>query len=88
MWSVLTSIPRRKDMSLRDMMDICAKPGSKVVFANPDAGYLDDQKRAKKHLTEGAIYTVENVVVDRYSSVVFLTEIPGVAFNTVLFRDK
>jgi hypothetical protein len=68
-------------------MNIYANPGAKVTFSHPNNGYEHHQATAAKHLTVGSTYTVENTEVGDSSSVVFLKEIPGVAFNTVLFED-
>jgi hypothetical protein len=69
------------------MMDIYAKPGTKVVFCNLDWGYAGDQEWAKKHLFPGQIYTVDHTEVYNWSSDVILKEVPGVKFNTVLFEE-
>lgn len=67
-------------------MNIYAERGTKVVFAYPDSGYEPDQKRAKKHLVEGVTYTVEKTVVHSWHTDVYLQEVPGIAFNSVLFE--
>lgn len=68
-------------------MNIYALPGSKVIFAYPDSGYESDQERAKKYLKVGEIYTIKEIRVHDWSTEVFLEEVPGVAFNSVLFND-
>lgn len=66
-------------------MDIHAKNGTKVVFANPGSGYEPEQELAKKHLKVGATYTVARTEVGSFHTKVFLEEIPGIAFNSVMF---
>jgi hypothetical protein len=68
-------------------MDIYAKEGTKVIFANPTWGYQFDQKMAAKHLKEGAVYTVERTDVDSWHTDVYLKEVPGIAFNSVHFVE-
>jgi hypothetical protein len=68
-------------------MNIHAKPGAKVVFSNPKAGYPSDQKLAKEHLEVGKTYTVSVTDVDQSRTNVYLKEFPEIAFNSVLFSD-
>jgi hypothetical protein len=68
-------------------MDIHAKPGTKIKFAFPNAGYEPDQELARKHLKVGKIYTVAYTSVHRNYTNVYLKEVPGVKFNSVLFND-
>jgi hypothetical protein len=69
-------------------MDIHAKKGTKVIFANPNAGYDHHQKTAKEHLTVGETYTLDRTEVRAYHTDVFLKEIPGIAFNSVMFEKE
>lgn len=69
-------------------MDIHAKNGSKVVFYHPANGYTHHQETAAKHLEVGQEYTVDYTDVGGYHTDVFLIEVPGVAFNSVMFDDK
>jgi hypothetical protein len=55
-------------------------------FAHPDAGYAIDQQTAAEHLEVGEVYTVERLEVGRSSSRLWLIDVPGVAFNTVMFE--
>jgi hypothetical protein len=56
-------------------------------FAHPDWGYPADQKlAAEHHLEPGKVYLLSCLVVGRSSSEVYLWDLPGVAFNTVLFE--
>ena len=67
-------------------MNIHAKKGTKVVFSNPSAGYDPDQETARKYLTVGETYTVERTEIHDWCTYVFLEEVPGVAFNSVIFE--
>lgn len=69
-------------------MNILSRPGTKVVFENPQNGHPEDRELAREYLEVGHTYTVEKMKVDRWHSEVFLEEIPGIAFNTVLFENK
>lgn len=69
-------------------MDIYTAPGSKIVFANPTAGYPGDGPIARSNLQVGETYTVRTI--ERHSSIsyVFLAESAGIGYNTVLFDNK
>ena len=67
-------------------MDIYSKDGTKVVFTGR-GGYGYQQSEAREHLTVGAIYTVEHTEVHSWSTDVYLYEVPGIRFNSVMF-DK
>ena len=69
-------------------MDIYSKVGTKVIFAYPDSGYPHHQKTAAEHLELGRVYTVERIDVGGFHTDVFLAEVPGVAFNSVLFEHS
>jgi hypothetical protein len=59
--------------------------GDKVKHVNTGNGTGADQEMAFRLLTPGKIYTVDRVSVKDCSSSIWLKEIPGVPFNTVLF---
>ena len=67
----------------RDVMS--SAPGDRVKFAHSDAGYPLDQQTADKHLVVGQTYTVDSVEVGNWHTDVWLREVPGVAFNSVMF---
>lgn len=67
-------------------MNIYATPGSKVVFAFPKNGYSHHQEIAKQ-LKVGETYTVKETRVYAWHTDVFLEEVPGIPFNSVLFKD-
>ncbi len=67
-------------------MDIYAKPGTKVKFTNPDAGYEHDQLVARENLKVGNTYTILEIHVGGFHTNVFLREVPSVPFNSVMFE--
>ncbi len=67
-------------------MDILSKPGTKVSFHNPNAGYAGDIKKAAEHLELGEVYTVKMIRIEAWISYVWFEEIPDVSFNTVMFE--
>lgn len=67
-------------------MKIDAQKGTKVVFMYPNNGYSHDQEIARKHLEKGKEYTVAQVDVGRYETDVYLKEVPGIVFNSVMFE--
>ena len=69
-------------------MDILSGPGTKVVFENPQNGHPEDKELASKYLEVDGIYTVEKIKAKSWHSEVFLEEVQGIAFNTVLFENK
>jgi hypothetical protein len=68
-------------------MNIHAKPGTKVVFANPNNGNYHSQETARTYLEPGKVYTVARCDVEDWFTDVFLEEVPGIAFNSVMFDD-
>ncbi len=68
-------------------MNIHAGNGDKVVFKYPNNGYPFDQETARKHLKLNAVYTVDRTSIHSCHTDVFLKEVEGVAFNSVLFAD-
>jgi hypothetical protein len=68
-------------------MDIYAEEGHKIKFTSPNAGYEYDQKQAETHLLVNETYTVERTEVGNFSTDVYLKEVPGLKFNSVLFDD-
>lgn len=68
-------------------MNIYAKGGSKVRFAHPNDGHAHNRELAKKHLEVNKVYTVNYTDVSDWHTDVYLREIPGIAFNSVLFED-
>jgi hypothetical protein len=69
-------------------VNIYAKHGDKVRFAHPNNGYRQHQEVAARHLTVGATYTVDRMEAEYWHSGVYLVEVPGVLFNTVLFDNE
>jgi hypothetical protein len=68
-------------------MDIYSESGTKIHFTRPSAGSKFDQELVKKYLIENNVYTVERTRVGNWHTDVYLTEVPGVAFNSVHFSD-
>jgi hypothetical protein len=68
-------------------VNIYAQHGDRAAFKNPTNGLEGDQQKALKHLTVDEIYTVDRTVVHNWHTDVFLVEVPGVYFNSVLFED-
>lgn len=60
--------------------------GDKVVYKNPDNGYTHDQEKAREHLELGQTYTLDHVDIDAFYTAFYLIEVPGIAFNSVLFE--
>jgi len=64
-----------------------AKPGDRVRFANPSAGYGHDQERARSAgLVVGKVYTLSKVRVHDWNTEVWL-EGQRDAFNSVQFEE-
>lgn len=68
-------------------MNIYAKEGSKVVFANPNNGYQSDKKQCERLLTLNAVYTINATDVGSSHTDVYLKEFPDEVFNSVMFED-
>lgn len=72
---------------MKTYMRIDCPEGTKVILGFPDHGYPHDQEMVKKHLKVGETYTVERTVIHNFNTDVYLKEIPGVPFNSVLFEE-
>lgn len=70
------------------MMNIHAKHGHRVMATEEGmkSGRPSDQVQAQEYLVPGLAYTVNRTVYG-YPTLVYLVEIPGVAFNSVHFED-
>ena len=68
-----------------ETMNIYAKHGDKVIFANPDNGSSFDQADCGYRLRLNKVYTVDRVDVGQSRSYVWLQEVSGACFNTVMF---
>ena len=66
-------------------MDLWSKHGTKVVLAQPEAGYDSNRELVRKHLVPWAEYTIERTDVGDSHTDVYLIEVPGVRFNSVHF---
>lgn len=71
---------------LHSLPVITIRPGDRVVFAFPNAGYPDEQKENQRlRLVEGEVYTLSMVDAHSFHTDVGLEEFPGHAFNSVFF---
>ena len=68
-------------------MNIYAVSGDKVVFAYPDNGSDCDREKALSYLTPNERYTIDRTRVGSFSTKIFLQEVHGVPFNSVMFED-
>lgn len=68
-------------------MDIYSRRGSKVIFDRPDKGPASDSETARKHLVVGETYTVAFTHIGDSGTDVYLQEVEGVHFNSLLFSD-
>ena len=67
-------------------MDLNTKEWELVRFLNTN-GWDGEAEEANRYLKEGAVYTVDCIIVDKWSSEVFLKEYPMIGFNTVMFEN-
>lgn len=76
-------------MTQENSMNIWSKKGHKIKVTklSINNGYTHDSQKAKKYLTVGRIYTVENIDVYDFHSSVEIRELPGIWFNSVNFID-
>ena len=58
-----------------------------ICFNNPNNGQDIDKKQAEQYLQIGAEYTVEHIDVKNWHTDIFLKEIPGIVFNSVMFSN-
>lgn len=66
-------------------MEINTNAGRKVKYLN-EHGYPSDRESANKVLKTGEVYTVADLDVGRFRSMVYLIGIKG-SFNSVMFED-
>lgn len=70
------------------VLNCYAEPGTKAICAYPNNGYSGDREHIKKlGIDSKMIFTVDKINVYGYSSTVYFTELPGIAFNTVNFKE-
>lgn len=67
-------------------MAIDAPAETKVRFTG-HGGYDSEQARARELLTIGATYTIERTEVGGWRTDVYLKELPGKSFNSVMFEE-
>lgn len=70
-------------------MNIFAIHGHKVKVTEETAnsGTEEDAQLVKEHLVIGQEYTVDETIINDWSSTVLLVEVPEFEFNTVNFVD-
>lgn len=70
-------------------MNINAQEGDKVIITEDsiENGYEFDKHRTKNHLKIGDIYTIDYSIIHKWSTEVFIKEVPNVSFNSVNFED-
>jgi hypothetical protein len=68
-------------------IDIYSRPGTKVRYANPNAGYPGETRKAKEHLDPEKVYTVHHTDVYDAHTDVWLDEVPNKHFNSCLFDE-
>lgn len=70
-------------------MNIYANKGTKVRFIDDKFfGSATDRHFANQYIESNGVYTVERTVVHSWSTDVYLQEVPGVCFNSVLFQEE
>jgi len=70
----------------RPVMDIYSEAGSRVVFAFPNNGYANDQKRMKEQFSLGCVLTIEDIEIEDSTSYVTFEGYDG-SYNTVFFAN-
>jgi hypothetical protein len=68
-------------------MNIYAIKGHKVKCVTVDSAYVNERELNKQYLVPGQEYTVDKTIVGSWFTEVFLGEIPGISFNSVIFDD-
>lgn len=67
-------------------MNLDCKQGTKIRYTGT-GGWDADKVHANQHLTIGEVYTVDIIDIGSWSSDVYLTEVPDIDFNTVMFEE-
>lgn len=62
-----------------------SKAGDKVFFGFPTSGYDFDQRLAAQNLVLGKEYTISRLDIHAWNTDIYLKEIKGISFNSVLF---
>lgn len=61
------------------------RSGDRIVYDRPQNGYPKHQETAREHLVVGRTYTIAREDVWPDMTETYLAEVPGIAFNSVLF---
>lgn len=64
-----------------------ARLGSRLKFKNPLNGYHADQALARLNLRVDHVYTLSAISIHAFHTEIYLVEVPGVSFNSVMFED-
>lgn len=75
-----------KEQSNESTMDIYSPRGTKVIYKYSNNGDTSDQELANFHLKLGNTYTIDYTDNYDFCTYVYLTEIPHIGFNSVLFK--
>ena len=67
-----------------EAMDIYSPPGTRVKYLGFN-GHDNDKEQGDKFLTAGQIYTIKETVVGGWHTDVYLEEVGGQGFNSVMF---
>lgn len=70
-------------------MNIYSQKGDRVVVTKKTAenGYLYDKENIVRYLVVGEPYEVEHIDVSSSHTTVYLTQFPGIRFNSVNFKN-
>lgn len=72
-------------------MDIRSPKGTLVTVIHDNGGIVngteDDKNLAALYLNLDKVYTVDHTDVQDWVTRVYLTEVPGIAFNSVNFKE-
>lgn len=67
--------------------NVFAEKGDKVICANKNVSYSEDQEKAEKYLKIGDVYTIEWTYPTSWITYIELQEFPGVLFNSIHFNN-
>ena len=70
------------------MIDIYAKPGTKVMFFAERIIRSSDKELTDEYLENRKTYTIKKIEVESFFTYIFLKEVSGnIPFNSVLFDE-
>jgi len=62
--------------------------GTIVINDHPNSGYVFDREQNQKYLVPDSEYTIIYVRTKRGRTMIWLSEIPTIAFDSVQFTEK